>query len=313
MKVTGSPDPEPPSQHAAPPDFNPLAYKLVLHRPKTLSSRSAWVGHIPFAFALVEMLRPSRYVELGVFAGDSYCAFCQAVAELGLCTQCLGVDTWQGDPQNGFYPEQILENLHGHHDPLYSRFSRLFRGEFDQALAMIDDNSIDLLHIDGLHTYDAVRHDFQAWLPKLSRSAVVLFHDTRVRERDFGVYKLWEELSPQYPHFEFHHCCGLGVLAVGPDIPPALAAFLEAAHNEPERIREFFTELGFRFDIANAHMQMSIEVGISHEVLNIWADAAGESPVDYRALNSVISTVRLRERIQAYTHDDLIRRGLASD
>src|SRR5215469_9691633 len=150
-----------PVDFAVRPAFNPLSYRLILQRPKMLSPFSTWTGHIPFAFALIEMVRPSSLVELGVFAGDSYCAFCQAVAALALPTRCVGIDTWQGDPQNGFYAEQIFQQLVANHDPLYSQFSRLVRSQFDAALPTFPDNSIDLLHIDGFHTYQAVSHDFQ--------------------------------------------------------------------------------------------------------------------------------------------------------
>ena len=83
--------------------------------------------------------------------------------------------------------------------------------DFDNALSMFEDSSIDLLHIDGYHTYEAVKHDFTSWYPKLSENSIVLFHDIEVRKGDFGVYRLWEELS-ELPHFEFSHSNGLGIL-----------------------------------------------------------------------------------------------------
>ena len=180
---------------------------------------SAWYGHVPFAYWIVSALRPRRFVELGTHNGVSYAAFCDAVLRADLDTQCFAIDTWQGDAHAGYYGEDVYNDLRTFHDPRYAAFSELIRSTFDQALDYFQDGSIDLLHIDGCHSYEAVCHDFNNWRAKLSTRAVVLFHDTNVRERNFGVWKLWSELKIKYPNFEFMHEHGLGVLAFGSDVP----------------------------------------------------------------------------------------------
>ena len=192
-----------------------------------------WIGHIPFAFWLTEAVRPKIFVELGSHTGNSYCAFLQAVRAFNLPTACYAVDTWRGDEHTGPYGDEVFQELSSYTASHYG-FSSLCRMTFDDALPCFSDGSIDLLHLDGLHGYDAVVRDFRLWLPKMSRRGVIVLHDIAVRDRDFGVYRLWEEIQAQYPSFAFLHSHGLGIVAVGNEpMPPSLAWLLNRAGKEP--------------------------------------------------------------------------------
>ncbi len=228
--------------------FNPLDHPILNVEPRRVAP-SGWIGHIPFAMYLVEILEPGILVELGTYTGVSYCAFCQAVDLLELDTQCFAVDTWRGDTQSGFYGPEVLGDLRDHHDPLYSSFSRLLHSRFDDALQEFGEGTIDLLHIDGYHSYQAVRKDWENWLPKLSDKSIVLLHGTRVHEEGFGVWKLWEELKERYPHFELPHEHGLGLLAVGECYPPALDDLISPSDHTKGRIQGYFEHLGNRFSL----------------------------------------------------------------
>lgn len=244
-------------------------------KPSIIEAPLNWVGHIPFAFWIIEALRPNLFVELGTHSGNSYFAFCQSIANNSLHTQCYAVDTWKGEIHAGYYGEEVFTLVNNHNAKLYQPFSSLLRMTFDEAVERFTDCSIDLLHIDGLHTYDAVRHDFESWLPKMSEHGVVLFHDIAERNRDFGVWKLWDELSSRYPSISFLHSHGLGVLFTGKAIAPGANKLLELWHSETERslIRQLFSSYGEaliteyqhkRLLEQRTHLQTSLDASMRH-------------------------------------------------
>ncbi|WP_354110585.1 class I SAM-dependent methyltransferase [Bradyrhizobium sp. S3.12.5] len=214
--------------------------------PERIVAPPPWVGHIPFAFWIIDVMRPRRFVELGTHSGNSFCAFLQAAATAVTPGEYFAVDDWRGDDHAGGYDNGIYEDLRRYTETRYHRSSALLRMTFDRALAGFADGSIDLLHIDGLHTYAAVRHDFDAWLPKMSERGVVLLHDTAVRERDFGVYQLFAELAERYPTFQFVHSHGLGVVQTGTAVPPEPLASLLRGEPDSRGIdpRLYFERLG---------------------------------------------------------------------
>jgi len=225
--------------------FNPEEYGLALETPQRLTDMSPWHMHIPFAFALIQMVRPKCLVELGTHKGDSYSAFCQAVMTLGLETRCYAVDSWDGDIHTNQYDASVYEELKAYHDAHYGSFSTLIRSLFDDALDHFADGTIDLLHIDGTHTYDAVRHDFELWLPKMSRTGIVILHDIAEHQQDFGVWRWWKELKNRYTTFEFLFGHGLGVVAVGDNIPDQMRMFFADQQHAPAT-EHYFSMLGQR-------------------------------------------------------------------
>lgn len=217
---------------------------------------SAWTEHVPFAYWLARAASPRVFVELGTHGGMSYFSFCHAIQLHQQPGKCYAIDTWQGDQQAGFYDESMFNAVRKSNEP-YASFSTLLRMRFDDAASIFADGSIDLLHFDGLHRYEEVRHDAAVWLPKLSERGIALFHDTAEKQSGFGVYRLWEELSERYPSFAFTHGHGLGVLGVGKNLPEQVTALFNFHPNSmaARTAKAAFERLGRLYTIEQAYLR----------------------------------------------------------
>ncbi|NMB81987.1 MAG: hypothetical protein GYA14_09230, partial [Ignavibacteria bacterium] len=178
-----------------------------------------WSGHKYFIYDLIRNTKPETIVELGTERGVSFFSMCKAVKDGDLNKKLYAIDTWVGDKHSGFYGENIYKNFLKYKNQYFSKLNiTTLRILFDKAVSKFKDSSIDILHIDGLHTYKAVTHDYETWISKLKPDGIVLFHDITERGRGFGIYKLWKFLRENNNTIEFLHSHGLGVLIKNPKL-----------------------------------------------------------------------------------------------
>jgi hypothetical protein len=225
----------------------PKLLPSLTFRPKRLNppGLNNWVGHLPFAADLIAAVRPKTIVELGTHYGESYFGLCQATLEASVPARCYAVDTWAGDDHAGFYAQDVFDEVAAYNTAHYSSTSRLIRSTFDEALKEFENNSVCLLHIDGLHTYDAVSRDFANWYPKVRPGGAILLHDIAARHADFGVWRLWEEIAGCYPSLSFAHSWGLGVIAK-PQPAGWLAQMVCSDEEEKSRFARYYQICGER-------------------------------------------------------------------
>jgi hypothetical protein len=183
---------------------------------------SAWYQHVPFLFWLIENMSPKSFLEMGVHNGVSYFTACEAVKQLQINTKCYALDHWHGDNQAGIFNNSIFDKFIENHKS-YENFSEYIKDDFENAMKKIDDNSIELLHIDGFHSYTAAENDFNLAMQKIDKQkGIILLHDINEYQITFGVNKFWESLKGKFQFFQFNHGHGLGVIFIGTEIKTEL-------------------------------------------------------------------------------------------
>lgn len=183
---------------------------------------SNWACHVPFARKLIAQLEPMLIVELGVYQGGSLFRMAQICQDLKLPTRFLGVDAWQGDHFIGWFGksgEEIYRAVS--HQAATIPSVAIYRGSFDKARLMFQLRGlIDILHIDGSHSYEQVKHDFENWLPYLRPGGQVWLHDALKLGKgpgglDFGVKRFFHELADSGYQVALDPLdCGLGVVFI---------------------------------------------------------------------------------------------------
>lgn len=154
----------------------------------------------------VDSIRPRVIVEIGTALGGTLFLFTRVADDAALI---VSIDM-RGGPFGGGYPAVRM--------PLYRSFRRarqrvvLIRGdshavETESRLSRIlAARPIDFLFIDGDHTYDGARADFDAYAPFVRPGGMVALHDIAPsRDPTVGVPQLWAELRERYDHEEFIH------------------------------------------------------------------------------------------------------------
>ena len=168
---------------------------------------SAWTGHRVFAEWLVGITMPSVIVDLGVDAGYSSFVFANALKNTGLVSGTVyGVDLFTGDNHTGSRDTYTrVVNYKNTHD--MTNFE-IIKDDFT-SLSNKWTIPIDILHIDGYHTEEAVSNDYNNWNRFVKDNGIILFHDVCIPY--FGVKDFFRKLDHGYKLY-FTHSAGLGIV-----------------------------------------------------------------------------------------------------
>jgi predicted O-methyltransferase YrrM len=171
-------------------------------------------------YGLVKAMKPSVVVEIGSARGRSACFMAAALKENGkgklyaidphtttAWNDCDSVDTY----------EVLLDNL----DRSGVReYVEVLRSTSD-AVSSNWTSPIDLLFIDGDHSYEGVKHDWEQFASFMQPHGAVVFHDTlwdlrpdpQYSRPDMGVPRFVDELRRAgYPVLTFENHFGVSVV-----------------------------------------------------------------------------------------------------
>lgn len=149
--------------------------------------------------SIVEAARPRTVVEIGTGAGGMFYALAQlAHADATLVSIDLPGGGYGGGHSNVIDP--VLRSFGGARQRIELIRDRSFHYSTRRDLERIlDGKAIDLLFIDGDHSYGGVRADFEMYAPLCAPGGVIALHDISVtpensgRGFDVGIY--WQELA----------------------------------------------------------------------------------------------------------------------
>jgi len=168
----------------------------------------------------VQQISPKRVCEIGTFKGGTLFIWCQLAAP----DACIYSIDLPGGQFGGGYdersipffqsfcrPGQRLECLRG------SSHDEAIRGAMQRGL---NGDALDFLFIDGDHSYEGVKRDFEFYSPLVRPGGLIGFHDIVKREQqpDIEVHKFWNEIKGRFRHEEFIEASaerrkiGIGVL-----------------------------------------------------------------------------------------------------
>jgi predicted O-methyltransferase YrrM len=154
--------------------------------------------------ALVRKHPPATVLEIGTLHGGTLWAWSRVAKEDALI---ISVDL-PGGAFGGGYGEADGDRLRR-----YARSAQnvhLIRADShdpktrDRVVEVLGERSVDVLFIDGDHTYEGVRQDFEVFSPLVRPGGLIVFHDISQHDDPAcEVDRLWRSLVDTWPHREF--------------------------------------------------------------------------------------------------------------
>lgn len=149
----------------------------------------SWFGSYGIVPHLAQMVGASNILEIGVAYGyhaDFLCSVLPNIRYVGVDPYLADYDPddiFSNDVQKLFSeknPQQAMERLFNVVSSNFLKFegrAKLLREKSWDAADQFENQSLDLVYIDGDHTYEGVVKDLATWFPKVKRGGMICGDD----------------------------------------------------------------------------------------------------------------------------------------
>ena len=120
-------------------------------------------------------------VEIGSYQGESTAIFSTYLPN----AKIYAVDPWQNhyDAKDGSSEDYDMKDVEYNFDIITKNRNIIKKKMTSEEFSfMIDDESVDLVYIDGNHQYDFVKNDILKWIPKIKQNGYISGHDYHMFE-----------------------------------------------------------------------------------------------------------------------------------
>ena len=188
--------------------------------------RSSWTvrlkplqvkSEISYLCKVVQELNPKKIVEIGSASGGTLFLF----AHIASPEKIVSVDLPAGSFGGGYpyWKIPLFESLATKNVVQLIRADSHKEETLGKIRSLLKEEKVDFLFIDGDHTYQGVKQDFQMYSPFVKKGGIVAFHDIVKHDPTSGceVDRFWNEIKPTYRHIEIiekqdQKWAGIGVL-----------------------------------------------------------------------------------------------------
>lgn len=165
--------------------------KINLDYVPSLATKAMWCGHrshkdystrFPWIVKnLIDMFKFSTYVEIGIAGAGGI----EMASEYG-ASLIIGVDPLESPPESYTIKNKIFKKSNVH---LVRKKSE---SAIEDVMCLLADRKIDLLIIDGDHTYEGSKADFLNYGPLVNKGGFIWLDDIA---HEPGVKKTWKEIK----------------------------------------------------------------------------------------------------------------------
>lgn len=162
---------------------------------------------------VIYKLSPKNVLEIGTQYGGTF----YLLSKLSNCGKKISVDL-----EEGIHGGISIDEIKNRNKFLESEFTDIHflnsdsheQSTLKKVEKILDGESVDVLFIDGDHTYDGVKKDFEMYRHLVRDGGMIIFHDINYMSFDPSceVYKFWDELKnkeefKKYSIYEINHNC----------------------------------------------------------------------------------------------------------